>query len=188
MDIITVDQANRNRPQNDQNAIDTADSYFTRLPFPEAIENTNQLAEACYFDLLPDRLAPPKAHVPTGITPQRHLEQRCIKELLHQYAGEKLKLARTKLLEELLTIQALDLAEFFLVAAEVTDYCRQRSILAAGRGSAASSICCYLLGITQTDPVQHNLLFERFLHTGKSTMPDVDIDISSSRRDEVLAW
>ena len=185
---ITVDQANRNRPQNDQNAIDTADSYFTRLPFPEAIENTNQLAEACYFDLLPDRLAPPKAHVPTGITPQRHLEQRCIKELLHQYAGEKLKLARTKLLEELLTIQALDLAEFFLVAAEVTDYCRQRSILAAGRGSAASSICCYLLGITQTDPVQHNLLFERFLHTGKSTMPDVDIDISSSRRDEVLAW
>jgi error-prone DNA polymerase len=185
---ITVDQPNHDRPQNDQSAIDTADAYFARLPFPEAIENTNRLAEACYFDLLPDRLAPPKAHVPTGITPQQHLEQRCFEALLYRYAGEKLEPARTKLLEELLTIQVLDLAEFFLVAAEVTDYCRQRSILAAGRGSAASSICCYLLGITQVDPVRYDLLFERFLHTGKSTMPDIDIDISSSRRDEVLTW
>jgi error-prone DNA polymerase len=82
----------------------------------------------------------------------------------------------------------LGLADFFLVAAEVTDYCRAHGILAAGRGSAAASICCYLLGITRIDPVRHDLLFERFLHTGKASMPDVDIDISSARRDEVLAW
>jgi len=74
------------------------------------------------------------------------------------------------------------------VAAEVTDHCRRHGILAAGRGSAAASIVCYLLGITMADPLKHDLLFERFLHTGKTSMPDVDIDISSARRDEVLAW
>ena len=96
--------------------------------------------------------------------------------------------ARQRLETELSAIRALDLADFFLVAAEVTDYCRHHGILAAGRGSAAASIACYLLGITKADPMKHDLLFERFLHTGKTTMPDVDIDISSARRDEVLAW
>jgi error-prone DNA polymerase len=60
--------------------------------------------------------------------------------------------------------------------------------MAAGRGSAAASIICYLLGVTSADPLKHDLLFERFLHTGKTSMPDVDIDISSARRDEVLTW
>src|SRR5690606_25382268 len=71
---------------------------------------------------------------------------------------------------------------------EVTDYCRRHGILAAGRGSAAASIVCHLLGVTQVDPMKHDLLFERFLHTGKTSMPDADIDLSSARRDEVLAW
>jgi error-prone DNA polymerase len=68
------------------------------------------------------------------------------------------------------------------------DFCRSRSIIASGRGSAASSVICYLLGITQADPVANDLLFERFLHSGKRCMPDIDIDISSSRRDEVFDW
>src|SRR5690606_14006816 len=71
---------------------------------------------------------------------------------------------------------------------EVTDYCREHKILAAGRGSAAASVCCYLLGIIKIDPVEHDLLFERFLHTGMNAMPDVDIDISSSRRKQVIGW
>ena len=66
------------------------------------------------------------------------------------------------------------------------DFCRSRGILASGRGSAAGSVVYYLLGVTQADPVEHGLLFERFLHTGRRVMPD--IDISSSRRDEVFAW
>ena len=85
-------------------------------------------------------------------------------------------------------MKALGLSEFFLVAAEVTDFCRSRGIVASGRGSAAASVVCYLLGVTGTDPVKHDLLFERFLHTGRTSLPDVDIDIGSSRRDEVLAW
>ena len=176
------------RPQNDCHRLSGPEEYARRLPFTEGIENANRLADELYFELLPERLAPPRAQIPSGADPNRHLAERCFAELLRSYGGSQLEPARQKLLEELATIRALGLADFFLVAAEVTDYCRRHGILAAGRGSAAASICCYLLGITQTDPVRFGLLFERFLHTGKASMPDVDIDIGSARRDEVLAW
>lgn len=185
---ITVDTPHPDRPQNASQHLASPDSVANRIPFPEAIENANRVAREAAFNLLPDRLVPPTPRVPDGMTADDYIAERCREALLHLYGGPVLKAAREKLDEELETIRALGLAGFFLVAAEVTDYCRLHGILAAGRGSAASSICCYLLGITKTDPIAHNLLFERFLHTGKTSMPDVDIDISSSRRDEVLDW
>ncbi|MDA0700682.1 MAG: DNA polymerase III subunit alpha, partial [bacterium] len=186
---ISVDQPHPQRPQNDDGgAMVTPAEVQRRLPFPEGALNATWVAERAAFDLLPERLVPPKAHVPSGLSPTDYLERRCFEALLQRYDGDGLAPARRKLEEELATIRALGLAEFFLVAAEVTDHCRRHGILAAGRGSAAASICCHLLGITRADPIAHDLLFERFLHTGKATMPDVDIDISSARRDEVLAW
>jgi error-prone DNA polymerase len=185
---ISVQEPHPARPQNDAGAMPSPEEAHARLPFPEAAVNAAWVAEQAAFDLLPERLVTPAARVPAGLTPEAHLERRCYEALLSRYEGDALGVARRKLEEELATVRALGLAEFFLVAAEVTDYCRAHGILAAGRGSAAASICCYLLGITQTDPVRHDLLFERFLHTGKAAMPDVDIDISSARRDEVIAW
>ncbi|MEX2541025.1 MAG: DNA polymerase III subunit alpha, partial [Trueperaceae bacterium] len=186
---ITVDQPHAARPRNAESYLLPPDEASARLPFPEALLNANRLARECAFELLPERLIPPRARgIPDGMTAERHLEERCYTALLERYPGERLTAARAKLEEELATVRALGLAEFFLVAAEVTDYCRNHGILAAGRGSAAASILCYLLGVTAADPLKHDLLFERFLHTGKSSMPDVDIDISSARRDEVLAW
>ena len=183
---ITVDDPHRERPQNDRQAVpDPAD---LPLPFPEAIENANALARELCFDLLPERLAPPAARVPAGLTPDQYLEERCLEALLHRYDGEMLSRARLRLEQELITLRALSLSEFFLTAAEVTDYCRSRGIVSSGRGSAAASVICYLLGITGADPIRHDLLFERFLHTGRSSMPDIDIDIGSARRDEVLGW
>lgn len=185
---ITVDDPHPQRPQNEAGALPSPDEVQHRLPFPEAHLNADWVAERAAFDLLPERLVPPRARVPTGLSPAEHLERRCYEALLQRYQGERLAQARLKLEEEFATIRALGLIDFFLVAAEVTDHCRRHGILAAGRGSAAASICCYLLGITRADPIQHDLLFERFLHTGKSAMPDVDIDVSSARRDELLAW
>ncbi len=185
---ITVDQPHPQRPQNDGGALVPPAELQHRLPFPEAALNTAWVAERAAFELLPERLVPPRAHVPAGLSPAEHLERRCYEALLQRYQGERLAQARLKLEEELTTIRALGLADFFLVAAEVTDHCRRHGILAAGRGSAAASICCFLLGITRADPIEHDLLFERFLHTGKTAMPDVDIDVSSARRDELLAW
>jgi error-prone DNA polymerase len=185
---IGVQQPHPDRPRNRAGAIPHAEEAARRLPFPEALLNALHVAERASFDLLPERLVVPQASVPKGLTADQHLERRCFEALLVRYDAATLPIARRKLEEELATVRALALAEFFLVAAEVTDYCRAHGILAAGRGSAAASICCYLLGITGVDPVKYDLLFERFLHTGKSAMPDVDIDISSARRDEVIAW
>lgn len=185
---ISVEVPHPERPQNRSQALPSPIDAATRLPFPEALQNAAWLAEQASFDLLPDRLTPPRARLPDGVNADEHLERRCFEALLERYRGGDLTHARRVLEVELATIRALALADFFLVAAEVTDYCRAHGILAAGRGSAAASICCYLLGITGVDPIRHDLLFERFLHTGKTSMPDVDIDISSARRDEVLAW
>ncbi len=185
---LSVQEPHRRRPQNACQHLPSPDEVAARLPFAEGALNADWVAESCHFELLPDRLVPPKARVPDGRSAEEHIVERCYAALLESYEGETLVTARQRLEKELATIRALGLADFFLVAAEVTDYCRQRGILAAGRGSAAASIVCYLLGITQADPLEHDLLFERFLHTGKTSMPDVDIDISSARRDEVLAW
>ena len=185
---VSVQEPHPKRPQNACQHLPSPDEVMERLPFPEAALNADWVAERCHFELLPERLVPPKARVPDGRSAEEHIVERCYAALLERYEGEALATARQRLEKELATIRALGLADFFLVAAEVTDYCRQRGILAAGRGSAAASIVCYLLGVTQADPLKHDLLFERFLHTGKTSMPDVDIDISSARRDEVLAW
>ncbi|HKI56377.1 MAG TPA: DNA polymerase III subunit alpha [Trueperaceae bacterium] len=184
----SVQEPDPRRPQNACQALPSPAEAQDRLPFPEAALNANWVAERAFFELLPERLVPPRACLPRGTTPERHLEERCYAALIERYQGDALAGARARLEEELGVVRALSLAEFFLVAAEVTDHCRRHGILAAGRGSAAASITCYLLGITQADPLKHDLLFERFLHTGKASMPDVDIDISSARRDEVLAW
>ncbi len=189
---ITVRDPHRLRPQNDALAVPDPCVWLGLpqhpLPFPEGVENAQTIVENCMLELLAERLTPPAARIPVGTTLEQHLDERLYGALADKYRGETFKVAKTRLEQELVTMKALGLSEFFLVAAEVTDFCRSRGIVASGRGSAAASVVCYLLGITGTDPVKHNLLFERFLHTGRTSLPDVDIDIGSSRRDEVLAW
>src|SRR5690606_24807203 len=157
---VSVQQPHARRPQNACQALPSPEEVQERLPYPEAALNAAWVAESAYFELLPERLVPPKARVPADTTPERYLEERCYTALIQRYEGEAVARARARLEEELATVRALGLAEFFLVAAEVTDYCRRHGILAAGRGSAAASIVCYLLGVT----------------------------MASARRGEVLAW
>ena len=192
---ITVDDPHVERPRNDAAAIpqpDLADldplDGTPALLLPDVLANTRSLAEACRWPLLPERLTPPKVRLPDGVSADEHLAHRTFERLVERYQGETLLHARNRLEQELATVRALGFAGFFLAAAEITDYCHDRGIVCSGRGSAAASILCHLLGITQADPIEHDLLFERFLHGGKTSPPDIDIDIASARRDEVLAW
>jgi error-prone DNA polymerase len=185
---IDLDQPHPSRPTNPAQAIQTPEHYASRFPFPDALENTERLARRLSFTLLPERLVPPRASIPRGFTARSHLEWRCRAALSERYPPAQRRQAGARLEHELALIRQHGFEAFFLVAAEVMDYCRDRGILAAGRGSAAGSIVCYLLGVTVTDPLAHDLLFERFLHGGKATMPDIDIDLSSARRREVIAW
>lgn len=176
------------RPRNDAAHPATPAHWGALLPFPDALLNAAQLAGRCALDLLPERLRAPAPRIPPGVTPDEALEARALSALPGRYGPDQRPAAEARLREELVTVRALDMAGFFLTAAEVTDYCRAHGILAAGRGSAAGSVLCYLLGVTLAEPLRHNLLFERFLHTGRTSMPDVDIDIASSRRAQVLGW
>ena len=164
---VTVRDPHPLRPQNDLLAVPDLCVWdrlpHHPLPFPEGIENAQAVAAMCDLELLAERLAPPEARVPAGVTLYQHLDERLYTALSERYSGDTFTVAKARLEEELVTMKALGLSEFFLVAAEVTDFCRSRGIVASGRGSAAASVVCYLLGITGTDPVKHNLLFERFL-------------------------
>ena len=170
------------RPRNSAQYLLAPAEAMARIPFPETWANANALASEIAFDWLPGQILLPRLYPDS----QSLLESRVYQMLPQVYSHPAS--ARERLASELATIKSLGLADFFLAAAEVCDYCRAHGILAWGRGSAAASVVCYLLGITQADPIAHGFLFERFLHTGKATMPDIDIDIASSRREEVLAW
>ncbi len=93
-----------------------------------------------------------------------------------------------QLAHELDVIERTGLAEFFLICWDLMRFAKERRIPAQGRGSAADSIVAYALGITRVDPIRHNLLFERFINEGRTTYPDVDIDFSSARREEVIQY
>ncbi|RJF75564.1 DNA polymerase III subunit alpha [Deinococcus cavernae] len=185
---IDVQTPHVERPRNDARHVATPGHWGALLPFPDALINAEKLARECSFDLLPEHLTAPEPKLRPGQSLQDALEERCFAALNEKYPEEHFQRADQRLRQELATVRALDMAGFFLTAAEVTDYCQEHGILAAGRGSAAGSVLCHLLGITLSDPLKHNLLFERFLHTGRTSMPDVDIDIASSGRDQVLRW
>ncbi|GHF59729.1 error-prone DNA polymerase [Deinococcus metalli] len=186
---IDLDTPHAARPRNDRRALRTPRAWGRALPFPDALANAAQLAAECRVELLDGGFSVPPPHLPPGADAHTHLRERCVRALTPRYPRPDQRAAAAQRLERELDVVAQHgLAGFFLVAAEVTDYCRGQGILAAGRGSAAASVLCYLLGITTSDPLAHDLLFERFLHTGQTMMPDVDIDIASHRRREVLSW
>ncbi|UBV45193.1 DNA polymerase III subunit alpha (plasmid) [Deinococcus taeanensis] len=185
---IDVQTPHSERPRNDARQVGTPERWAELLPYGDALLNAQTLAQGCALHLLPERLSVPEPSLKPFQTAQEALEERVFAAVPERYLPDQRPAALDRLKAELNTVAELDMAGFFLTAAEVTDYCRAHGILAAGRGSATGSVLCYVLGITLSDPLAHNLLFERFLHTGRTSMPDVDIDIASSRRDQVLSW
>ena len=105
---------------------------------------------------------------------------------MRRYRGRVPDKVRSQIEYELGVIEDLDYAGYFLTMWEIVDYCRQQDILCQGRGSAANSAVCYSLGITAIDPVRMSLLFERFISRERSEPPDIDLDISHERREEVI--
>ncbi|NND72463.1 MAG: DNA polymerase III subunit alpha [Rhodothermales bacterium] len=186
---ITIFDAHEERPANAEAFLRSEPDLYKLIPFRHAFERANQIAEECNVDLLPGYITPPAASIPASMTAQSYLTDLCDEAFERRYAGKKSRdKARAQLTKELDVIRRLDLEEFFLVVREITEESRRRGIRCAGRGSAANSIVAYLLGITGVDPLEHNLLFERFLHAGRRGTPDIDVDFDSDRRDEIIAW
>jgi error-prone DNA polymerase len=155
---------------------------------PEAIEETMRFASRITFSLDQLKYQYPDEPVPPGKTAQRHLE-----DLTWQGAHKRFPVRispRTKkvLHKELRLIRKLKYAHYFLTVHDIVRYAREQKILCQGRGSAANSAVCYVLGITSVNPTQIDLLFERFISKERLEPPDIDVDFEHSRREEVMQY
>jgi DNA polymerase-3 subunit alpha len=163
---------------------------FSAHPYslaPEAMSATREIAEACEFRFHLGSWLFPGADLPPGETAFSHMTKLCFEGAASRYRPLTAR-ALERLHFELETIEAMGFTPYFLVVHDIVKFCRERGIPAAGRGSAAGSMVAYVLGITYIDPVEHDLYFERFLSPARDDPPDIDLDVSASRRDEVLHY
>ena len=151
------------------------------------ISTAVELAASCSVDLGFEQYRFPGFPVPDGETPFSYLSELCwagARKRYHPLTSAVVK----RLAHELDVIERAGLAEFFLICWDLMRFAKEQGIPAQGRGSATSSIVSYTLGISRVEPIAHNLLFERFINPGRTTYPDVDIDFSSERREEVIQY
>jgi DNA-directed DNA polymerase III PolC len=154
---------------------------------PEAMPNTRRIADACNFDFQLGRRLFPSVDLPAGETAFSHLTKLCFEGAARKYRPLTSRVLE-RLKYELSTIEEMGFTPYFLVVHDISRFCREACIPAAGRGSAAGSMVAYSLGITYIDPIEHDLYFERFLSPAREDPPDIDLDISWRRRDEVLDY
>jgi DNA polymerase-3 subunit alpha len=156
--------------------------------YPEALENTLKIADQCNVMLDFKSRHLPKYPVKAGEHAESLLETLCFSGMKNRYhtpTSEQLD----RLKYELSVIKKMGFSDYFLIVWDFMKYARENGILTGpGRGSAAGSIVAYVLYITDVDPLQHNLLFERFLNPERISMPDIDIDFPDNRRDEVIEY
>jgi DNA polymerase III alpha subunit len=153
----------------------------------EGMGNAGEVAASCSVSLGFERYRFPGFPIPKGHTPFSYLEDLCHVGARRRYHPISSPVLR-QLAHELDVIEKTGLAEFFLICWDIMRFAREQKIPAQGRGSAANSIAAYVLGITRVDPIRHNLLFERFINEGRTSYPDIDIDFSSERREEVIQY
>ncbi len=156
---------------------------------PSAITNTLEIAERCNLELEFGVSKYPEYPVPEGKTREAYLRELCYKGL-HQRYGERTDSALiTRLDYELDVLEKTGFVSYFLIVWDFIHYAKERGIpVGPGRGSAAGSMVAYVLGITDIDPLQFNLLFERFLNPDRVSPPDIDVDFCEARRGEVLEY
>ena len=154
---------------------------------PEALENTELIAQMCHLELGFGRLYLPEIELPEAKTADQFLVDLCYKGLPQFYPQPSPEIEK-RLQHELNIIRETEFANYFLVVWDIISFAKKSGILFNVRGSAASSIVLRCLGITEIDPIKNRLVFERFLNLERKEMPDIDLDFEDERRDEVIAY
>jgi error-prone DNA polymerase len=160
---------------------------MVRLPaIPhEAIKRTAEIGERCTFELDFSSYSFPDFPLPEGETPAPCLRRLSLEKAQRRY-GELTEALSERLNHELQLIERKGLSGYFLIVRDIMEFAKRAGISAQGRGSAASSVVAYVLGITPVDPIKHSLFVGRFLN--EFAVPDIDIDIASHRREEVIQY
>jgi DNA polymerase III alpha subunit len=151
----------------------------------QAIAATGEIAERCEFDLPIGSSQMPKVPLPHGVTAAQHLRDKATEGAIQLY-GEITPVIQDRLDHELEIISRMGFEPVFLIVEDVLNFARQTGVPFSSRGSAASSLVAHCLGITSPDPLRLNLYFERFLNPARTTPPDIDTDLCSRRRDQVI--
>jgi error-prone DNA polymerase len=157
--------------------------------WPHAIRATREVAKACRFDLRELSYEYPQETVPEGRSAQEYLSELTWAGATQRYPEGVPEKTRTTIDKELAMIAKLNIAQYFLTIYDIIQFARHEvtpPILCQGRGSAANSAVCYVLGITAVDPAKHDLLFERFISEERKEPPDIDVDFEHERREEVI--
>ena len=157
---------------------------------PKAIASTMEIANACNFSLDELKYEYPDEPIPKGTTPQSHLEHLVQEGAAGRYPQGVPVKVRASLAKELKLIAKLNYAPYFLTVHDIVKFARSQTppILCQGRGSAANSAVCFVIGITSVDPDEIKLLFERFLSEERKEPPDIDVDFEHERREEVIQY
>jgi DNA polymerase-3 subunit alpha len=172
---------------------------------PSAVRNTKIIADRCHLEIELGRILIPKFPLPEGVTEKAHLDDQVYKGLMMRYAHDLYdadrdytqhevipllpEVVRERASYELEIIDQMGFNGYFLIIADFMNWGKNQGIVfGPGRGSAAGSIIAYALRITELDPLKYDLLFERFLNPDRISMPDIDIDIQDTRRDEVIQY
>ncbi|MET1754322.1 error-prone DNA polymerase [Novosphingobium sp. RD2P27] len=156
--------------------------------FPDAVEASAEIARACTFDLGEIQYQYPYEEVMEGRTAQEALATLTQDAAAAKFPGGVPASYRQQIDHELGLIDQLGYAPYFLTVHSIVAESRRRGILCQGRGSAANSCVCYLLGITSIDPIHHQLLFERFVSGERKEPPDIDVDFEHERREDIIQW
>jgi DNA polymerase-3 subunit alpha len=156
---------------------------------PEACDNTLLVAERCHVEFAEGRNLMPHFPIPAGESEETWFVKEVHRGLLARYAGNITEQVRARADHETECILAMGFPGYFLVVADFINWAKQQGIrVGPGRGSATGAIVAYALGITELDPLEHGLLFERFLNPERVSMPDIDIDFDERRRGEVIRY
>jgi len=156
--------------------------------WPAALDNNRRLAGRCAaFQLLPRRPVFPGFASPTGLSAEQYLRRLCRDGMIRRY-GRETPQAAARVQRELSLIVSKGFSEYFLVVHDIVQYARRRGVPVAGRGSGASSLVAYLLGITNVCPLRYDIPFERFLNERREDFPDLDVDFCWRIRDEVIEY
>ena len=155
---------------------------------PDALAAVDAVVERCTFSLRELNYQYPQEEIMNGRTAQEALERLSRNALAQRFDGAPPETYTEKLEHELALVGRMNYAPYFLTVNSIVSFARSVDILCQGRGSAANSVICFVLGITSIDPVEHQLLFERFVSEERSEPPDIDIDFEHERREEVIQW
>lgn len=183
-----LDEPDRMRMDSDQMYLKSEEemrSLFTMAP--EAIQNTMEIAQRCHVEMDFETQHLPSFDVPGGVDKRAYLHELAEKGFAEHYGQDDEVHARME--EELSIIASMGYVDYFLVVWDFIRFARENGIaVGPGRGSAAGSVVAYCLHITDVDPIEYGLIFERFLNPARVTMPDIDIDFCYERRQEVIDY